>query len=409
MKILVLTTIYKDIDDPEDAATTPVVQNFAKEWVKEGHEVLLIHNFNVFPTVFYMVPQFIWDKLSSKKGFRTILNQKQAQDVSYVRDGVKVYRSTIKKPMPLGAYTRKALDKSVEKIKNILQENKFVPDVIISHMENPQIFQIVRLKKLYPNAVTSTVFHKIDYLHQDKYATWRNEYLPQIDKVGFRSKEVYRDACNLIGFRRDKYFMCPSGISEEFVATTPDFKSKFVGRKIRILYVGQFIPRKHVETIIQAGKDLCENNKADVSIELVGGGIEEENLRNLSQELKMTDVVTFAGRQPHNIVLEKMRQADIFVMVSEKEVFGLVYTEAMSQGCVVIASTEGGMEGIINDGINGYLSQAGDVRSLVDKIEMIVSQGREKNLEIAKASYNTALRYTEKAVAEQYLKNVLSE
>ena len=90
MKILVLTTIYKDIDDPTDAATTPVVHNFAKEWVAAGHEVILVHNFNIFPKILYYVTQLIWDKLSAKKGLRTILSLNQTFDVSYERDGVKV-------------------------------------------------------------------------------------------------------------------------------------------------------------------------------------------------------------------------------------------------------------------------------------------------------------------------------
>lgn len=407
MKILVLTTIYKDIEDPKDAATTPVVQNFAKEWVKLGNEVLLIHNMNVFPKVFYMVPQLVWDKLSARRGFRTILNIQQTMDISYVNDGVKVYRSTIKKPIPLGAYSKKALEHSVEKIKSILEENSFTPDVIISHMENPQIYQMVKLKEVYPKAITSLVFHGIDYLNQPKYKAWKDEYLPEIDKIGFRSKQAYRQACRLIGFNREHYFLCPSGISNEFVETVPDFDRKFKNGKLRILYVGQFIPRKHVETLIRAVKRILDTKSIEVSVSLIGSGIDEQNLRQLVQSMRLERVITFKGRQPHTAVLEEMKNSDVFVMVSENEVFGLVYTEAMSQGCVVIASTEGGMEGIVNDGMNGYMSQAGDVDALVGKLLTIVEQDREENIRLARMSYETAQKYTECAVAEEYLNHVM--
>lgn len=409
MKILILTTIYKDIDDPKDAATTPVVQNFAKEWVKAGNEVLLIHNFNVFAKAFYFVPQAVWDKLSSKKGFRTVLSIKQTKDISYERDGVKVYRSTIKKLIPLGAYTESELCRSVGKIERILDDNAFVPDVIVCHMENPQIYQAAKLKEMFPKTITSLVFHEVDYLQQEKYKRWKEVYLPTFDKIGFRSLEAYREACDRIGFNRDEYFLCPSGISNEFVETIPNFEKKFSNEKVRILYVGQFIPRKHVDTIIFAVNKVRQISQYDLSIDLVGGGVEEGNLRKLVKELNMEDCILFSGRLPHEAVLKKMQQSDIFVMVSSREVFGLVYTEAMSQGCIVVASTQGGMEGIIQDGINGYMSPAGDSDELAKKLLYIIQSTREENIMIAKASYATAQRYTERAVAEQYLNNILQE
>ena len=56
MNILVLTTIYKDPDDSEDSATTPIVFNFARAWKKAGNNVVVIHNFNTF---LYKKSQFL--------------------------------------------------------------------------------------------------------------------------------------------------------------------------------------------------------------------------------------------------------------------------------------------------------------------------------------------------------------
>ena len=57
MNILVITTIYPEPDDGVLAPTTPVVHNFAKEWVKMGHKVMAIHNSNKFPLPFYFIPK----------------------------------------------------------------------------------------------------------------------------------------------------------------------------------------------------------------------------------------------------------------------------------------------------------------------------------------------------------------
>lgn len=408
MNILVLTTIYKDIDDPMDAATTPVVHNFAKEWVKQGHNVIVIHNFNVFPQIFYYVPQVVWDKLSAKKGFRTILNKKQKKDTSYTRDGVKIYRNTVKKPMPLGSYTEKELRRSVEKIEAILKAENFVPDVIAAHMENPQIFQLYMLKSKFPDTITSLVFHKIDYLHKKEFEEWKNKFLPTIDKIGFRSREAYRDACKLIGFDRNDYYFCPSGISKEVVEQNPDYKGKFKDGVLKLIYVGQLIPRKHAETIIEAIYKLKESEGINnILLNIIGTGVEEESLKAKVKEYELDDVVTFSGRKPHKEVLQRMQESDVFIMVSDKEVFGLVYIEAMSQGCIVIASSEGGMEGIIQDGKNGYLSMSGDVEELTKKIKSIMLKTRADNIAMSKNAFNTASEYTDDAVARNYLANIV--
>lgn len=406
MNILVLTTIYKDIDDPKDAATTPIVQNFAKEWRRTGHNVIVVHNFNVFPRCLYWVPQKVWDKLSAKKGFRTILSIRQRRDIQYERDGVKVYRSTILKRIPLGAYTQRALDSSVEKIRRILRENDFQPDVILAHMENPQIYQVYRLRETYPKVVTGMVFHKIDYLNRDKYQRWREEYLPAIDKIGFRSLEAYRAARDQIGFDRD-YFLCPSGIANAFVQSRPDFDRKFKEGALKLLFVGQLIPRKHADTVIQAVHAVDGYKGVRVTAELVGVGNEEANLKELARRLGVEDRIVFSGLVCHDEVLKKMSGADVFVMVSENEVFGLVYPEAMSQGCVVVASSVGGMEGIVHDGKNGFMCEAGNAVDLERTLRRFLDMSRDEKLDIAVRSYETAQKYTESSVAAAYLENVV--
>lgn len=68
MDLLVLTTLYQEPDDRPDSVTAPVVHNFAKEWVKQGHHVIVIHNYNVFLNTFYMIPPKIINKITDWLG-----------------------------------------------------------------------------------------------------------------------------------------------------------------------------------------------------------------------------------------------------------------------------------------------------------------------------------------------------
>ena len=68
MRILVLTSIYPQPDDDKTAGVTPVVHYFAKEWARQGHDVMVIHNANKFVLPLYLLPKKIRRKINSLFG-----------------------------------------------------------------------------------------------------------------------------------------------------------------------------------------------------------------------------------------------------------------------------------------------------------------------------------------------------
>lgn len=398
MNILILTTIYKDPEDSKDAASTPIVYNFAKEWVKEENRVLVIHNFNTFLYPLYYVPEGVKKIISNKLGFRTSLNVNQRKEKHYTEAGVEVYRVPILKVVPRGAYLNIQLRKQLKKIKEILKKENFVPDVILGHAENPQIYQIYFLKQEFFNAKTGVVFHGIEYLQRKQFQKWRDKYLPSINKYGFRSEAIHKLAQEKIHFS-EKYFLCPSGISDEYVTQPLECREKVT----RFLYVGQLIKRKHVQAILEA---FCMTDSRKLQLDIIGQGAEEESLKEYVKENNMKNV-SFKGFMAHKDVMEQMKKADCFVMISEQEVFGLVYLEAMSQGCITIASEGEGMQGIIRNEENGYLCSAGDVGQLSRIIEKVMNLDTTRLNEIRKKSYETAAEFSESKVARKYLDEIL--
>ena len=115
------------------------------------------------------------------------------------------------------------------------------------------------------------------------------------------------------------------------------------------------------------------------------------------------------GRIPRNEVLKLMEESDVFVMISKDETFGLVYLEAMSKGCIVIASKNEGMDGIIEHGVNGYLCQAGNEEELVEVLREIRNLSAPKRKSIAANAIETVKKMTDKIVAEDYLNCVLGK
>jgi glycosyltransferase involved in cell wall biosynthesis len=95
-------------------------------------------------------------------------------------------------------------------------------------------------------------------------------------------------------------------------------------------------------------------------------------------------------------------------MISRGEVFGLVYLEAMSRGCITIAGKGEGMEGIIEHGINGFLCEPGNANELASLIKHINTLSAEEKKTISDRARAKATELSDYNVAKNYIENVLN-
>ena len=153
--------------------------------------------------------------------------------------------------------------------------------------------------------------------------------------------------------------------------------------KIKVLTCGQFIKRKNIDKVIKA----CEKFEK-IELTVIGSG--RQKLEKISQK------PIFLGQIPHEKVLEKMRESDIFILPSKNETFGMVYLEALASGCITVCSKNDGIDGIIQDGVNGFLCE--DVEVALEKI----IDFENKNL-ILENAYTTISNFTKIKVAENYI------
>ena len=116
----------------------------------------------------------------------------------------------------------------------------------------------------------------------------------------------------------------------------------------------------------------------------------------------------FHGQVSRDKVYELMRKTTYFIMVSDNETFGMVYIEAMLAGCITIASINGGVDGVIIDGENGFLSLQGNAEELAKKIRRINNLNTSNRIEIRKKAINTAIAFSDTSVSQKYINDVLS-
>ncbi len=146
-----------------------------------------------------------------------------------------------------------------------------------------------------------------------------------------------------------------------------------------VLYVGRFDQRKGIETLVRAVANLAPD--PNLRLVIVGGsdptqadGAERRRIEQLVQDLGISDQTWLVGRIGHDQLPLYYSAADICVVPSHYEPFGLVAIEAMACGTPVIASDVGGLRFTVVPGQTGLLVPPQDSQALAGAIEQLLSQ-----------------------------------
>ncbi|OPZ71490.1 MAG: D-inositol 3-phosphate glycosyltransferase [Firmicutes bacterium ADurb.Bin456] len=143
-------------------------------------------------------------------------------------------------------------------------------------------------------------------------------------------------------------------------------RKKYAGSKI-ILSVGSLKKTKGHDLTLRAFR-IIKEHFGQVTLLVIGGGEERENLLSLAGELGIGKAVEFIAPLPHSKVMEYMSASDLFVLPSWLEGFGIVYLEAMAHGKPVIGVRGQGISDVIHHGINGLLVEPFDEHGLADAV-----------------------------------------
>ena len=127
-----------------------------------------------------------------------------------------------------------------------------------------------------------------------------------------------------------------------------------------IVHISNFRPVKRVQDVIEVFRRLREDHK--VRLLLVGDGPERPKLEQRCRELGICSEITFIGNLP--LVEEVLVGADLFLLPSETESFGLAALEALSCRVPVIATNVGGIPEVVKHGETGFLLPKGDVEGM---------------------------------------------
>ena len=165
------------------------------------------------------------------------------------------------------------------------------------------------------------------------------------------------------------------GVAPERIRVIPNFVDTDVYRRDRypchrdslapggekiVMHISNFRPVKRVADVVRIHADI--RREVDARLVMIGDGPERQTAEDAARELGTEEEVVFLGKL--DSVAELLACADLFLLPSEEESFGLVALEALACGVPVVGSAGSGLAEVVEDGVDGHLHEVGDVDAM---------------------------------------------
>ncbi len=213
-----------------------------------------------------------------------------------------------------------------------------------------------------------------------------------------------------------KISVIPCGVDLDMFRPIPRQEAKaYLGGPIAdrkmILFVGRLDPVKGLDTLLEAICELAHRSHdaaGRVCLAVIGGDAESASeamnnadcLDDLKARFDLSDLVVFLGSRAQDTLAYYYSAAEVCVMPSRYESFGMVALEAMACGTPVIASRVGGLMFTVQDGITGFLVPEGDPKALAAKLELILADPALRD-RLGQQALVAARSFTWESVAER--------
>jgi len=212
--------------------------------------------------------------------------------------------------------------------------------------------------------------------------------------------------CRLLGCPEKRITVVPNGVDLAcFNGEVNAFamrKELGIGDEPLVVTASRLIRRKHPELLVSAFARVLEV-VPDAKLAIAGCGRQKDSLFRQVKSLNIANSVFMVGELAKEKVAQLMAAADIFVLPSKMESFGLVLLEASATGVPVVCSNAGGVPEVFQDGFNALLCPPGDDIAMTKAIIRLI-QDRELAKSISANAVATSRRFTWEMTAERTIR-----
>lgn len=323
---------------------------------------------------------------------------------NYTYDNVEVYFPRYF-TLPTEYFRQKNGDYSYKATKKCIEKNNLQFDLIHAHFTWPSGYVGTKLKKDYGTKlfITGHGFDVYDLPFRNDF--WRNKIkniLNNTDKL-ITVSESNNKCLIKLGFEDE--IVLPNGFNSEkfkFIENKNKLKKDLdveLNKKI-LLHVGNLVKVKNHINLIKSIKELTKIRK-DFILYLIGDGPDKQKITNKIKELKLEEYIKVLGQKPHDEIPLWMNVADLFVLPSYSESFGVVNIEDLACGTPVVSTINGGSESILTSEDYGFLLEnPNNYKELSSLINKALNKKWDKD---------KIIEYSKKYHWDKIVKNIIKE
>ena len=265
--------------------------------------------------------------------------------------------------------------------------------IIEDELNHPSLLKANGQKHLYPVVSLVHNLHSLEprsAWQNDLYRVIERSYLNSVDGFIFNSNTTCDAVQALIGEQKPFIVANPptdrfgSRLNENLIRTRAN-----EANPLRLLFLGNVIPLKGLHVLLEALR--CPS--FDFRLDIVGSlTVDPTYARKMQEKAKaygLSSKVFFHGILDSEALIERLAYAQVMVMPSSYEGFGIAYLEGMGFGLPAIATTSGAAAEFITDGENGYLIPLENSSALADRLATLAN---DREL-LARMSINALKRY----------------
>jgi D-inositol-3-phosphate glycosyltransferase len=295
------------------------------------------------------------------------------------------------RPIPV-AEIANYLDEFVEGVLEFAKRERTTYDLIHSHYWLSGLVA-ERLRDYWGGSPIVQMFHTLGHM-KNRVAQSESERSPHgriasethlmrvADRIVAATPAEYAQLHWLYGADMKKVVVIPPGVDLDRFSPIPKALAKqHIGIPAdhrNILFAGRIEPLKGVDTLLRAIALIQQRQPEaveNVCVAIIGGDPWADNpddemrrLQEMRRQLGVSDMVTFLGAKDQDVLPYYYAAAEMVVMPSHYESFGMVALEAMAMGTPVIASEVGGLAFLVKDNVNGFHVPSRDPEALAERI-----------------------------------------
>lgn len=216
-------------------------------------------------------------------------------------------------------------------------------------------------------------------------------------KLGVKNIEIIPNGVDLEKFiQKDKCATCKMSDTRLACPSGRQVRHK---ESVILLSVGRLEKVKGHKHLIEAFS-IFKKEVKNAKLILVGDGSERGNLERQAEKLAVKDSIQFIGAVRHDDIGHYYHKADVFLMPSLSEGFGITAVEAMASGIPVIATSVGGLAELVEDKKTGLLVPPANASSLAEALRFILDNAKTADL-LAKEGVKKATGYSWNSIASR--------